>query len=122
MFVGCPGSSAVCMLHICTHSGGCGRTGTFIAVSILLERLKTEGVVDVFNTVRSLRRQRPSMVQSVVRHQLVNYCPDYRGSHCIRHIMTLVYIPTLSLQDQYEFCYKSVLEFLDSFELYSNFK
>ena len=91
MFVGCPGSSTVCMLHICTHSGGCGRTGTFIAVSILLERLKTEGVVDVFNTVRSLRLQRPSMVQSVVRHQLVNYCPDYRGSHCIRHIMTLVY-------------------------------
>ena len=110
------------MLHICTHSGGCGRTGTFIAVSILLERLKTEGVVDVFNTVRSLRLQRPSMVQSVVRHQLVNYCPDYRGSHCVRHMMTLVYTPTLSLQDQYEFCYKSVLEFLDSFELYSNFK
>ena len=47
-------------------SGGTGRTGTFIAVSILLERLKTEGVVDVFHTVRALRLQRPGMVQSVV--------------------------------------------------------
>ena len=41
-----------------THtSGGCGRTGTYIAVSILIERLKTEGVVDVFQTVRKLRLQ-----------------------------------------------------------------
>lgn len=47
-------------------SGGCGRTGTYIAVSILLERLKTEGVVDVFQTARTLRLQRPSMIQSVV--------------------------------------------------------
>ena len=52
------------LLTIC--SGGTGRTGTFIAVSILLERLKTEGVVDVFHTVRALRLQRPSMVQTVV--------------------------------------------------------
>ena len=47
-------------------SGGCGRTGAFVAVSILLERLKTEGVVDVFQTVRALRLQRPGMVQTVV--------------------------------------------------------
>ncbi len=47
-------------------SGGTGRTGTFIAVSILLERLKTEGVVDVFHTVRGLRLQRPGMVHTVV--------------------------------------------------------
>ena len=35
-------------------------------MSILLERLKTEGVVDVFHTVRTLRLQRPGMVQTVV--------------------------------------------------------
>ena len=64
--------------HVVTHtvmtvlfcvamcSGGCGRTGTYIAISILLERLKTEGVVDVFQTARTLRLQRPSMIQSVV--------------------------------------------------------
>ena len=60
-------SLCVCL---CIYSSGCGRTGTFIAVSILLERLKTEGVVDVFNTVRSLRLQRPNMVQTVVSREL----------------------------------------------------
>ena len=47
-------------------SGGSGRTGTFIAISILLERLKTEGVVDVFHTGRTLRLQRPGLIQTVV--------------------------------------------------------
>ena len=35
-------------------------------MSILIERLKTEGVVDVFQTVRKLRMQRPGMVASPV--------------------------------------------------------
>ena len=54
-------------------SGGSGRTGTFIAISILLERLKTEGVVDVFRTGRTLRLQRPGLIQTVVssRRQVI---------------------------------------------------
>ena len=47
-------------------SGGCGRTGTYIAMCLLIDRLKTEGVVDVFQTVRGLRLQRPGMVRTVV--------------------------------------------------------
>ena len=35
-------------------------------MSILIERLKTEGVVDVFHTVRNLRLQRPGMVNTEV--------------------------------------------------------
>ena len=35
-------------------------------MSILIERLKTEGVVDVFQTVRKLRMQRPGLVASPV--------------------------------------------------------
>ena len=54
-------------VSIAPCSAGCGRTGTFIANSILLERLKTEGVVDVFHTARALRLQRPGMIQTVVR-------------------------------------------------------
>ncbi len=53
-------------MFVSVCSGGTGRTGTFIATSILLERLKTEGVVDVFHTARTLRLQRPGMVQTVV--------------------------------------------------------
>ena len=48
-------------------SGGSGRTGTYIAISVLLDRLKVEGVVDVFLTVRGLRLQRMLMVQTLVR-------------------------------------------------------
>ena len=55
-----------CAISLSLSSGGCGRTGTYIAVSILIERLKTEGVVDVFQTVRKLRMQRPGMVASPV--------------------------------------------------------
>ena len=47
-------------------SAGAGRTGTFIALSNILERVKAEGLLDVFQTVKSLRMQRPHMVQTVV--------------------------------------------------------
>lgn len=48
------------------YSAGAGRTGTFIALSNILERVKAEGLLDVFQTVKSLRMQRPHMVQTVV--------------------------------------------------------
>lgn len=51
----------------CVYSAGAGRTGTFIALSNILERVKAEGLLDVFQTVKSLRMQRPHMVQTVVR-------------------------------------------------------
>lgn len=43
-----------------------GRTGVFITLSIVLERMQYEGVVDVFQTARILRTQRPAMVQTEV--------------------------------------------------------
>jgi netrin-G3 ligand len=70
-------------------SGGSGRTGTFITIANLLDCLKSEGVVDVFQTVRTLRLQRPNMVRTV---------------------------------EQYRYCYTTVLEYLESFDLYANFK
>jgi len=51
---------------ICNGSMGVGRTGVFIALSIALERMRFEGVVDMFQTVRLLRTQRPGMVQTEV--------------------------------------------------------
>lgn len=47
-------------------SAGVGRTGVFITLSIVLERMQYEGVVDVFQTARILRTQRPAMVQTEV--------------------------------------------------------
>uniref|UniRef100_A0A1A7X9E5 Receptor-type tyrosine-protein phosphatase kappa n=1 Tax=Iconisemion striatum TaxID=60296 RepID=A0A1A7X9E5_9TELE len=49
-------------------SAGAGRTGTFVALSNILERVKAEGLLDVFQTVKSLRMQRPHMVQTMEQY------------------------------------------------------
>ncbi|XP_057299709.1 receptor-type tyrosine-protein phosphatase F-like isoform X2 [Hydractinia symbiolongicarpus] len=69
-------------------SAGVGRTGVFIALTNLIERVKTEAVVDVFQTVKKMRQQRTAMVQT---------------------------------RDQYEFCFRALQEYMDSFDLYANF-
>ncbi|XP_066915195.1 receptor-type tyrosine-protein phosphatase S-like isoform X3 [Clytia hemisphaerica] len=69
-------------------SAGVGRTGVFIALTNLIERVKTEGVVDVYQTVKKMRQQRTAMVQT---------------------------------RDQYEFCYRALQEYLESFDVYANF-
>ena len=45
---------------------GVGRTGVFLTLSIVFERIRYEGVVDVFQTVKLLRTQRPALVQTEV--------------------------------------------------------
>lgn len=52
-------------------SDGLGRSGTFAALCSVLERVKTEQVVDIFQTIKALRIQRPGLVKNVV--WLVNY-------------------------------------------------
>ena len=79
-----------------------------LALSIALERMKAENVVDLFLTVKLLRTQRPGMVQTMVQ------CT-------IEILLTYVYVFIL-LQEQFKFCYATLLEYLDSFDLYSNFK
>ena len=59
------------MISLSFISAGVGRTGVFCALSILIERLKSEGVVDVFQTVKQLRAQRPAMVQTKVSTSIV---------------------------------------------------
>ncbi|NWH39981.1 PTPRE phosphatase, partial [Chloropsis hardwickii] len=55
---------------MCFHcSAGAGRTGTFIALSNILERVKAEGLLDVFQAVKSLRLQRPHMVQTLEQYE-----------------------------------------------------
>ena len=50
-------------------SSGVGRTGVFITLHIVLERYATEGMIDLFQTVKMLRIQRSAMVQTL--HMLV---------------------------------------------------
>ncbi|XP_028832631.1 receptor-type tyrosine-protein phosphatase F-like isoform X4 [Denticeps clupeoides] len=62
-------------------SAGVGRTAVFITLSILLERMRYEGVVDLFQTVKTLRTQRPAMVQTEDQYQLCYRAAlEYLGS------------------------------------------
>ena len=54
------------MISIILFSDGVGRSGTFITIHAQLERLKTEGVVDFFQFVKSARTQRPGFIADVV--------------------------------------------------------
>lgn len=65
-------------------SAGVGRTGVFISMSIVLERIQNESSVDLFQTVRILRTQRPGMVQTEDQYQ---FC--YRAA--LEYISTFDY-------------------------------
>ena len=50
---------------VVVHCGaGVGRTGLWIGLSVLLERLRTEGAIDVWSAARLLRTQRPQLLQT----------------------------------------------------------
>ena len=93
-------------MRIC--SDGVGRTGTFICIHAQLERLKTEGVVDFFQSIKSAHIQRAGLVPDVVSRltcftSFVDYC-------------------SVSQQHQYVLCHSVVADYLDGFDTYANFK
>ena len=47
-------------------SDGVGRTGAFICIYSVLERVKTEGVADIFQFIKSSRFQRSGLVKELV--------------------------------------------------------
>jgi protein tyrosine phosphatase len=55
-------------------SAGIGRTGTFIVLDILLNRIKAVGpqcIIDIPKTVRMLREQRATMVQTEAQYRFI---------------------------------------------------
>ncbi|KAK3754634.1 hypothetical protein QZH41_014921 [Actinostola sp. cb2023] len=48
-------------------SNGVGRSGTFCAISSVVERVKQEQIIDVFQTVKRIRSNRPGAVETLVR-------------------------------------------------------
>ena len=52
-------------------SAGVGRTGTFITLDYLLERIKNESTIDIHEFVCNLRKQRVLMVQTLVSYQTI---------------------------------------------------
>ena len=63
-------TTTFCALNLNLHtssSDGLGRTGTFIAIWSLIEQMKAEGQIDVVDTIKSIRTQRPGAVPHLVR-------------------------------------------------------
>lgn len=51
-------------LVLCSRSAGVGRTGCFIVIDAMLERMKHEKTVDIYGHVTCMRSQRNYMVQT----------------------------------------------------------
>lgn len=51
-------------IHLKHSSAGVGRTGTFIAIDIMIQRIKKESKINIFDLVKQLRSQRMKMVQT----------------------------------------------------------
>ncbi|GMT14634.1 hypothetical protein PFISCL1PPCAC_5931, partial [Pristionchus fissidentatus] len=52
-------------------STGAGRTGVFIALAQIIDRIRLEGVVDVFTTAKLLRTERAGMIQEREHYQFL---------------------------------------------------
>ena len=58
-------TKTVSVLLFC--SAGVGRTGTYIALDILLAQAKAEGYIQPYSVVENMRHQRVNMVQTKVK-------------------------------------------------------
>ena len=56
------------VVYVCFHSGSdtVSRSGVYCAVSIALEQCKAEGVVDVFQVTKGLKRSKPGAITTIV--------------------------------------------------------
>ncbi|XP_064536553.1 receptor-type tyrosine-protein phosphatase eta isoform X2 [Drosophila montana] len=55
-------------------SAGVGRTGTFIGLDLIMQRLKSESKINIFETVKKLRFQRMKMVQTQQQYTFLYRC------------------------------------------------
>ena len=60
------------------HSAGVGRTGTFITVDAMMQRLKEKDDLDIYNFVTQMRTKRTFMVQNLVSRPTVFGLSPYK--------------------------------------------
>ena len=84
-------------------SAGVGRTGTFILLDSMLERMKVEDSVNVYEFLRNMRTQRFMMVQTLVGY-IYN---SHDGMHVLRLILRMCL-----MQPQYIFVHDTLDELI----------
>lgn len=62
-----------------TLSAGTGRTGCYIVLDVMLDMAECEGVVDIYNCVKTLCSRRVNMIQTEVRTSLSPTSPLHLG-------------------------------------------
>ena len=75
-----------------------------------MERLKIEGEADIFQYIKAVRIQRAGLILDVVRTALGPY-----------HQCALPHAVILP-QDQYIFCHRMLIDYLETFDGYANFQ
>ncbi|XP_053386122.1 receptor-type tyrosine-protein phosphatase kappa-like [Mercenaria mercenaria] len=73
-------------------SAGIGRTGTYMALDILIREGKEEDFVDIFGCVIALRGQRVNLVQNVEQYIFLHHCVLYALT-CETDIFPVTAIP-----------------------------
>ena len=61
-------------VYFSSSSDGMSRSGVFITCMSEIERVKVEGDVDIFQTVKAARAQRPHMVYTTVSYRRSAFC------------------------------------------------
>ena len=103
------------LLFLCCISSGVGRTGIFITLDAQLKRIKKEQTVDIFGSVRSMRKSRCYMVQTEVSSTTT----DGHLTNALYKIiltfkltaLTRLYLHTM--QPQYIFLHDALLEAIE---------
>uniref|UniRef100_A0A7N6A954 protein-tyrosine-phosphatase n=1 Tax=Anabas testudineus TaxID=64144 RepID=A0A7N6A954_ANATE len=91
-------------------SAGVGRTGTIIALDVLLQQLEKKGEVDINGFVHKMRLNRPHMVQTESQYVFLHQCimdilqPDEKTDEHIYENTDMIYVNATALQ---EFRYNS---------------
>lgn len=60
-------------------SAGTGRTGCYIVLDVMLDMAECEGVVDIYNCVKTLCSRRVNMIQTEVRTMYPDLSPPFRS-------------------------------------------
>ncbi|XP_056286341.1 receptor-type tyrosine-protein phosphatase H-like isoform X2 [Pseudoliparis swirei] len=85
-------------------SAGVGRTGTIIALDVLLQQLEREGAVGINSFVHQMRLSRPHMVQTESQYVFLHQCimdrlqPDEKNEENIYENADMIYANATALQ------------------------